>query len=623
MTRLNRPASGASFRAAACLAGWIALTLLGSTSSFANPTGKQPGLGLKPHGTVDGAAEMINKLYPMYESIQADLDNMYANQSPPTKIKPTRLKAAMAKIWQAQRELSRMDATGETAITDLKTRYQSMHGQVLGLGTVCRATPAAQKFQLLVNKKHAKTAPARAKLFGQAKAAIAKGRGDAVLRKLESEASDFYSDLVLETPKRRGDKMRPFSEHLGAASQALMPALKTKIDSGYQAAFDREQAIANGLVDQIAQLKSQTASGFPIQVGDTTLTSATEFMQYLLDQTAEAHAAHQRIITLQRARGRNRTNREDAAAALQFADQSTTLVASAIARLVESTDSVSATAVHRELMTEITKYDRRLSPKAVPLSQAVGDSMAALAQKSPNLAASMAAYRRATFPVIEFRRRFTEKRVDKLISEGYPKIHSIMSQKTPTPKGKRAVYQLGARLGDTYVAEPGIRTIVKWQVAESAERLVGKKISDGQTFRLSANSRTGVVRFKDRHYTNLSVGLNHDAATQELKRVLLVNEQYGPLTFDAATLISAAEMKDYYRVGGPIARVHCESFVTRFATLPSAAAPLVAMGTLPSPSNQGPTNQALCWRIDLRPEWVATEAFVALADDTPGKLAAR
>jgi hypothetical protein len=595
--------------------------------AIANPTGEKPTTPIQVHGTVPEVKGAVEKLYGTYEALERELSQIRSIRHEPVKINPKQLKEILGKIWTAQHEISRLQDMGESAAYDLQVRFSFIHEQTIYNGSLSGPTQPGMKFSEDIARKVSKEAAAIAKLLEKARKAISTGKGEQVYNELIKRGSDYYGDRVLYEPKRRGDDMRPWGELIGAAWSLMAKAHQAKID----AAYEQAKAALNEPIAQFAKTinatKQALGTGFPIQVGDKKFENADSLLNFLADELAVSQTAMQRSIGLSIARGTMNPNAESVVKS--HADQATIEFGAVIARLSGNATPETATALHRELLEFITTFDRRTSKGSKKLSVETAPAMAALLKKHGPSEQSIDAYQRAIAPVLEFRRYFASAQVSNL-SKSHPELSGLLSAKSKIPLGLRPLYAKETELGDSVVADSEIRVALKWQVPETSARIINKATSVGPVIRLGKSSKTAVVPYRVGHYVNVSVAtLDHESETKALQRALLVDDKFGPLTLEAAASLSSAKLKDYSNVGGKIGRVHGESFVTRFATLPPVATALVPWGSVPRLPNlddnpdSGMPITKLCWRVDLYLDWVATDTFVAFTAKSDNKVAAR
>jgi hypothetical protein len=607
---------------------WVMLpTLFFHMSATANPTGEKPSTPIQVHGTVPEVKAAVEKLYGTYEQLERELSQIRSIRDQPAKINPKQLKEILGKVWAAQHEIRRLDGMGESAVYDLQIRFSFLHEQTIGNGVLSGPTQPGMKFSADMARKAAKEARAVAKLLEKAQKAISSGRGELVYNELIRRGSEYYGDRVLNEWKPRADAMRPWEELISAAWSTMAKAHQAKIDTAFEQAKNSLDEPITRFAETVTATKQALGTAFPIQVNDKKFENADTLLYFLVDELAISQTAMQRSISLNLAQGK--TNPNFANSVKSHSDQATIEFAAVIAKLANNAAPEAAPALHRTLSEFVTAYDRRNSTDSKKLGAETAPAMAALLAKHAASEQSVEAYRRAVAPVLEFRRYFASAQVSNL-GKSHPELSRLLGDKSKTPLGLRPLYAKETELGDSIVADSEIRVALKWQVPETSVRIINKAISVGPVVRLGKTSATAVAPYRNGHYVNVSVAnLSHESETKALRRVLLVDDKFGPLTLEAAAALSAAELKDYTTVGGKIGRVHGESFVTRFATLPPIASALVPWGSVPSLpdrdeySGNGMPITRLCWRVDLYLDWVATDTFVAFAGKSDNKVASR
>jgi hypothetical protein len=605
----------------------ILLALFLHINAAANPTGEKPSTPVQVHGTVPEVKAAVEKLYGTYEQLERELSQIRSLREQPAKINPKQLKEILGKVWASQHEIRRLESMGESAVYDLQIRFALLHQETIANGIYSGPTQPGMKFSADMARKVAKEARAVAKLLEKAQKAISSGRGGLVYNELIKRGSDYYGDRVLNEMKPRADAMRPWEELISAAWSTMAKDHQAKIDSAFEQAKTSLDEPMTRFAETINATKQSLGTSFPIQVGEKKFENADTLLYFLADELAISQTAMQRSIALNLAQGK--TNPNFASTVKSHADQATIEFGAVIAKLVSIAAPEGAMTLHRTLSEFVTAYDRRNSAGSKKLGVETVPAMAALLTKHAASEQSVDPYRRAVAPVLEFRRYFASVQISNL-GKSHPELSRLMGDKSKTPLGLRPLYAKETELGDSIVADSEIRVALKWQVPETSVRMINKTTSVGPVVRLGKTSATAVAPYRNGHYVNVSVAnLSHESETKALRRVLLVDDKFGPLTLEAAAALSAAELKDYNSVGGKIGRVHGESFVTRFATLPPIASALVPWGSVPSLpdrdeySGSGMPITRLCWRVDLYLDWVATDTFVAFAGKSENKVASR
>ncbi len=248
---------------------------------------------------------------------------------------------------------------------------------------------------------------------------------------------------------------------------------------------------------------------------------------------------------------------------------------------------------------------------AAPLVSATADdklrlaltpALETLAAKTPAFGAEVAAYRAATDECLRWRERVAKCAADARQKPFVPSSQLLL-QATASKEG----YQGLLALSEPKLGEAQLLSSCPEVLLGAAPKLVGQKMLIQHTVGLP-EGKFCVSRYQQRHYAMLP---RPDVAQeiQKLRQDLLISELGPPLTLDAAVAVTSAQQGDYVLVGGEVKSIYLEGLIPRFAKLPEAAAPIIALGTMPSEPPAERLLSHVLVRLSITPSWVNHRYF--------------
>jgi hypothetical protein len=223
-----------------------------------------------------------------------------------------------------------------------------------------------------------------------------------------------------------------------------------------------------------------------------------------------------------------------------------------------------------------------------------------LIAKSPALATNVQAYRAVTDDLLRWRGRIAGEQA---ATEQKTTADATAVAKKAFERGtdSRGLVEVEATsLEKATLNEPAGQTLTV-----ASPKLVGQVVSLKDIYSLGGKSRAGIARFHKRLYGRVTIpNAALDTEVAALEAQLMVADQQPPLSLQATRAVRSARRGDLVQTGGKIVGVFLEAQVTRFATLPDAAAMLLPLGKLPEDHTSTDQLAQVIVRIDLQLAWV-------------------
>ena len=391
--------------------------------------------------------------------------------------------------------------------------------------------------------------------------------------------------VTQEMSKRRAEAAR---QELGARRAAEAPALSEIIAPFRSAVL---QVRANGVAD----FEGQSLDG-------------PQLLQAMADAWQRAQWQTLRTQGIDWARGLNagESKSQELTGMLAQYKALSAEFPQVIGALIESDTERVAPGLARQLYLE---YLAQLAPLVVSMAgeafaKEIEPKLAALSAKSPELLAEVATYRIVTGELLRWRRRVAEAQA-RVQGKGYQSIVEAAIPAVSTGLNKPGL--TGGASNQSL--EFAIRFPLPLVAERMQKELVGKRIRLDRISGIEAAKRRAVSAYQRRMYATFSQPEAALAEVTALAGDLMVNKAAPPLTWEAALALASAQRGDYRAAGGKIKAATLEAVVTRFATLPESARPLVPLGQLPAESMAPAPLSQLLIRFDFQPNWVQNEYF--------------
>lgn len=222
------------------------------------------------------------------------------------------------------------------------------------------------------------------------------------------------------------------------------------------------------------------------------------------------------------------------------------------------------------------------------LAKAVEPALSEIASKSPELAAEVDAYRRATSPLLRWRQR---------TAEAYARVRQ------PTvPPVKKLLASAGfqPRLKETSATE---------LILQTKDKLVGQPIMLVDI--IGGTSNMSWSRYDSRSYSRVALPKPVvDAEIAALRSDLMVKEGAPLLTLEAETAIVTAQRGDFVSVVGKVRNMYIEPLIWRYATIPPTLQTFLPLGPLPLENQStAPWRSQIVVRFDVMPQWLQNKYY--------------
>lgn len=580
-------------------------------SAIANPSNVDPSKPLAAHGTIDGAADLVQRLYGIHNSAESQLLKLL--ETNPTRLPVSKVESAVGNLWKAQRDAEHLKLMGESAGFDLEIKFRQLALQYKKLALTCRGTPQGGRLFLSRKSQLQRDAVKRDRFLSEQQAALQSGDVESVNTKMETFGLKHLTALALFSPTETVPFISKFNEVINSTDTRLKPARRKAYQAVAIAKIKDELSIVSAFATESARVRDEIAATGTAKLAGGKSGDAADAIAYLGSAWGSSSAALIRVAGLQMTFGGSGDASELIEPSVSEARKLAANASAAIAKVVDAaadkTPSDQVADLYSRALEQISLIDRRGDGKSV--AAACQTALGKLASKSPGLADRVANYSRATDEVLVWRAAFTKQRAS-LLAKKFPPIYTLMNEEKPVTKTNKPKIFGSMSSRPRVVAAGSFSIPANWNVFEAANDLVGKSTSSVQVLRLSPSSGIGVVPFVSSHYANVNVGFRLEKEIADLRKALLVDDTHRPLSIAAADALSAAEMGDYEQVGGMISRLDLESLSSRLIGLPNVAYMLGNLGQIPQPIDSVPAVQQTCWRFNVTPRWVRHKYFVAL-----------
>lgn len=603
----------------------IGLTVLIDVQhSRGNPSHKDPHLALAVHG--DGIAKELhgkaaNLDTKIRERLQQFLKSEQANRL--EQINPRELGQTHLALSQLLRLADQLAFLGEPAGVDFQKRGTSMRLHVSRLIQRSQSAPSTQKYVNQVRLQLQKTAANRVRVLES----VTKLCNDSKWDQGEKELYGLFDSLEPGTCFLSIEENRqvysPFSQVQAAITREMTELRRRQGTEALQQAIaslapNYEAILAE--IDQAIEMvaKDGKAEFFAVEVSGPQLVDAIAEQWRLAQNGAlQARAKQWALAGIPSYSGdyqpiQGGSNSEDplVTAHAQFSEE----VLRALGRLLQvdaqRCSSTEAEALYVAYLKSLAMICRQQSHQ--DLTARLTQSLAIFGKKLPSGGQPIGAYALATDELLRWRRRVVDARLATK-QKDYRELPTVMKEASTSKQPYIGLFTDDPR----QVTTAQLMAATNETLPPASERLLGSKVVVRDIIRISERSPAAIARYRDRCYSNTSVGMDTQQAIAALKRDLMATEATPPLTLPAMQASITADRGDMLAVGGEISGAYLETVVTRFGSLPPAAAILTSLGQLPTENvSNGSLIQALM-RMDVNPQWVAHETFIVDIPSTP------
>ncbi|MFC1596462.1 hypothetical protein ACFL5Q_00750, partial [Planctomycetota bacterium] len=436
------------------------------------------------------------------------------------------------------------------------------------------------------------------------------GRGE--WEKAESLLHEAIDELETTAVWCSGDQRRAvlgdFLEMAGVVDPPVRKIREERAQAALAEARREQTPDFDGLLGSIRSAAASVEGSGGVEIEGQSLTGP-EFLARFGQRWQEAQHQAVRCRGLDWARGLEVAGREASELTSQQGRFSAE-VGPAIAALVEADAGRADASVARAMLVA---YLERVAPLVAlsgddSLETVVAPALEKLASKSPELAADVEAYRKATTDVLRWRRRTAEASARARKGEFSP-IHEEFLRAVRAADSTPGLAPADAI--DTSQAE--FSAPVPDIMGPAVERLMGRRVWLTDLVGLPTKSRMTIARYGKRSYGRFSLpdamAARFSQGVAALESDLLVSESVPPLTLEAAVALAKARRGDLAAAGGEITGLALESLVVRFATLSSGGRTLIPLGPLPEESGWRDRLRQAVMRFEIEPAWVRHECF--------------
>jgi hypothetical protein len=240
------------------------------------------------------------------------------------------------------------------------------------------------------------------------------------------------------------------------------------------------------------------------------------------------------------------------------------------------------------------------------LAEAVGPRLAEVASKSPELAAEVEAYRKATSQLLRWRAR-TAAAYAKARQLQFPPVEQqFLAAVKDSPEGKGLVSEKDPSTAEA--ALPG-NVSAPTIMERASKKLVGQPALVARLVGLPTAAKMACSRYGERTYSRVALPSPPlDAQFAGLRGDLMVDKG-PPLTLEAAAAIMLTQRGDLEAVGGEIKGAYLEPLVWRFAALPPILQTLLPLGATLAERQDTPWTHQVVMRFDVGPKWVQSKYY--------------
>lgn len=504
---------------------------------------------------------------------------------------------------------------GEPAGLDFQKRVEIMRKPIARITQQSKSYPATQKYINQWRSQIQKQAPARAKTLERVQQLASSSNW----LEAEKELYELFDMMEPGTVFFESEEKRviyePFNPVQGAITNAMQEIRRQQGSEALQQAIADTTPNHVGILDEI-QLAIQSVA----QTGTASYRDSQVNGPQLVTKIADTWREAQNAILQARAKQWALQGRPNYGGAFypmsgnnsdtvdpylephrQFSDNIAKLLAQLIQVDAMRVPSEQASALYQEYLVALAPLVRQHYNR--DLLTFFNQALLAFGNKLPQGGAQVGNYSAATSELLRWRAKVATAQTQAARSQ-YNPLPLIMRQAT-TSKDP----YVGLFPEDTsYNTTATLMTASSETMPLAVERLLNKQVLVNDVIRISDSSPTAIARYQERTYANVTVA-ETTAAVAALKKDLLVTESLPALNLEATQAILSAERGDWQTVGGVVAGTHLEGVVTRFGSLPAAAAILTPLGTLPT-DNMGNGGLAqMLIRFDVTPQWVAHQHF--------------
>ena len=595
----------------------LAILIFHSVPVIANPSTKKPDTALAAHGTIDGAQQLVEDLYQLYAEAEQALLKMHESKNDPTRWSDRVISTHMGMVWKALRDAEHLQLMGEPAGFDLLNKFKILAKEYYQCAGTYRVTPKGNAINQRMIAALDRGTTARNKKLAQSEKILNSGSIEEFNSVMEKDGVSLHQATAFMSSSQAKKYTQQFYTLLDRGDVLLDRQRKTRYREAATGHINEELGKAQTLVVDSSKSVAVLKATGSISLEDGTTIDAIQAIDYLTKNwgkassaTTRAAAIHANFFGIPQSSSSSPVNSKQVAMTKEMEKNLSNLI-----------DIIGATATpetvtqsYGNILKSLSVIERRCN--AVSIFQSCKPALDRFIAKYPQAEAQSKSYRRATFEILRWRKLFAKQRAD-VLTKSYRDLPSVLSQELPIKNTNRPPsFNSSAGSRPTKCTLPMFNAPANWMVFEAGDRLLNRPVSVSDAVRL-ASTNSVIAPFKEHHYASATPKFDSAPAVAELKRHLLVDDTHPPLSHDAASAISSAEMGDFKVIGGTIESLHLESVAARMIDLHDALYSISSIGTSPTFDREVPLVEQTCWRVQVAPKWARHEYYVLI--DAPPK----
>ena len=599
-------------------ATWKALLLIpfllvaAFTAHGADPSPKGPFEPLRQHATVPEAEEIWKNVVAAEQSVREQIERFAKAKA----IEPKQLTEALLKHDDMRTWDVRLQAIGEPVAVDFELRRAFYQSRLLDAYHAWLAQPNSQAVRQKAIAQLTKTQPKRIKDFEAIASALERGE----LQEAETKTDAAKEDLYRLTNVLSLEERRPFTEPF--------EAIRNRVDSVANAdrattaaAIFKEKIEANETETKDILKKIDVAIDSLSKSGQCSWNGSSIDGPTLLANVANAyklaHAKLQSSAMLYRIQDRGVIAGSNSIGSSSQSDdrwstasqELTQAFLDRIARLIRA-ESLSvpddkAKEHYFAMLVTLADIDTRLSQNEWTIATQKG--LAEMNRKA-GMSLQVADYESATSELLHCKEQFASAQAKRISS--HVSLPTISKERLST--GAQQRIGLYSHLPED-PGRPRLLSAIPDLVPLVAKSLNNAKVVASEVRKLDSPKPTWMSQFQKGLYCMMDGEMALSSQVTKLERELLVDASNPPLTLRATAAIQSARDGSYVSVGCTLQDFVIESPVSRFATFPVPASPLIPLSTVHPQGAQGELSFLLI-RFVAKPDWFHHRYFVAASE---------
>ncbi|MCU0711770.1 MAG: hypothetical protein MUC43_06895 [Pirellula sp.] len=581
------------------------------TADGADPSPKGPFEPLKQHATVPEAEALWTKVVAAEQSVREHIERFAKAKA----IEPKQLTQALSAHDDMRTWDLRLQAMGEPVAVDFELRRAFYQARLVEAYNAWLSQPNSAPVRQKAIAQLTKTQQKRMKDLDAIAAAL--GNGD--LQEAETKTDAFKEDLYRLTNILSLDERKPFTEAFETVRSRVESAANADRVSTATAVF-KETIDANEMeiqdtlrrIDIAIEGLSRSAQcswdGNAID-GPTLLnhvSNAYKIAHTKLQSSAMLHRLQNRGI------GGSYSIGFSASADDPWSAKSRDLTQAfldRIAKLIkaesQSVPDDKAKEHYFAMLTTLADIDDRLDQN--DWTNATQKGLAELTRKA-NLSLQVADYDSATSELLYWKEQFASAQAKKI--DSHVPLPTICKERlSSSPQQLIGLYSY--QPDDP--GRPRLLSAIPDLVPLVAKSMGNAKIVANGIRKLDSSKPTWMSQFQAGLYCMMTDNVTLPQQVARLEKELLVDASNPALTLRATTALHSARNGSYISVGCTLQDFVLESPVSRFATFPVPASPLVPLGTVHPQGTQSELTFLLI-RFVAKPDWFHHRYFVSRGD---------